>query len=33
MKMLMEGKSLPDIREAIDKNYQKFGPPTPTPKP
>jgi hypothetical protein len=33
MKMLGEGKALPDIRYVIDKKYQEFGPPTPTPKP
>jgi len=33
MKMMREGKSLPDIRRAIDKTYSKYGPGTETERP
>jgi len=33
MRMKTEGKSLPDIRTAIDEKYLRFGPATPTPRP
>jgi len=29
--MMDEGKRLKDIRAYIDKNYSRYGPPTPTP--
>ena len=33
IRMKAEGKSLAQIRAAIDAPYLKFGPPTPTPRP
>jgi len=33
IRMKAEGKSLAQIRAAIDARYLKFGPPTPTPRP
>ncbi|PYM32614.1 MAG: hypothetical protein DME15_13530 [Candidatus Rokuibacteriota bacterium] len=33
MRLKAEGKSLAQIRAAIDARYLKFGPPTPTPRP
>jgi hypothetical protein len=33
MRQKAEGKSLAEIRAAIDARYLKFGPPTPTPRP
>ena len=33
MRMKAEGKSVAQIRAAIDATYLKFGPPTPTPRP
>jgi Protein of unknown function with PCYCGC motif len=33
MRLKSEGKSMPDIRTAIDAKYLRFGPTTPTPRP
>jgi hypothetical protein len=33
MQMMLDGKSLPEIRRVIDEKYQDFGTPTPTEKP
>jgi hypothetical protein len=33
MRLKGEGKSLAQIRAAIDARYLRFGPPTPTPRP
>jgi hypothetical protein len=33
MRMKGEGKPLPAIRAAIDEQYLRFGPPTPTARP
>ena len=33
IRMKAEGKSLAQIRAAIDATYLKFGPSTPTPRP
>jgi hypothetical protein len=33
MAMQQGGKSLSEIRAAIDQTYSKYGPPTPTPLP
>jgi hypothetical protein len=31
MKMIDEGRSLKQMRAQIEKDYNKYGPPTPTP--
>jgi hypothetical protein len=33
MRWKAEGKSLAEIRAAVDAKYLQFGPPTPTPRP